>query len=235
MALALAAAPAGAGPPFVSDDPEPTDPGHWEIYAFTAGSHVSGETAGQAGLDINYGGAKDLQLTMVVPLDYEHRSRTRAGPGDIELAAKYRVLHQGDGSPLPDIAFFPRMFVPTEGRSFGTRRARLFLPLWAQKDLGGWSLFGGGGYQINPGPDQRDFWLEGAGLSRTLGKRLLLGAEIYHNSPDARDARAYTAVNFGGAWRLAEHWSLLASGGPGIQHARNGGRYGFYFSLTADY
>ena len=27
-----------AGPPFITDDPEPVDPGHWEVYAFSAGA-----------------------------------------------------------------------------------------------------------------------------------------------------------------------------------------------------
>ena len=63
------AVPALAGPPFVSDDPEPTEAGHWEIYGFAAGAHMAGETDGAAGLDINYGGAKELQLTAVVPIN----------------------------------------------------------------------------------------------------------------------------------------------------------------------
>ncbi len=29
------AAPAVAGPPYLTDDPVPTDTGHWELYAFT--------------------------------------------------------------------------------------------------------------------------------------------------------------------------------------------------------
>ena len=33
VVLSLAAAtPAWAGPPFLTDDPEPTETGHWEIY-----------------------------------------------------------------------------------------------------------------------------------------------------------------------------------------------------------
>jgi hypothetical protein len=36
-------------------------------------------------------------------------------------------------------------------------------------------------------------------------------------------------------YRLNDHWSLLASGGPGIQNAREEGRYAFYASLKADY
>lgn len=37
-ALALmSAAPVWAGPPYITDDPVPTDTGHWEIYGFAAG------------------------------------------------------------------------------------------------------------------------------------------------------------------------------------------------------
>ncbi len=235
VAAAILASPVSAGPPFVSDDPEPTAKGHWEIYAFAAGTRVQGETDGGIGLDINYGGAKDLQLTAVVPLDYQVGRGGNVGLGNIELAAKYKFLHQKDGTLLPDVAFFPRVFVPTAGQRFGTRRLSLLLPLWAQKDFGKWSLFGGGGYTINPGAGQRNFWLTGIGLQRAIGDRFMLGAEIYRQTADADDARRSTAVNFGGSYRLSKHWSLLASAGPGIEHAHSQGQYVFYTALKADY
>ena len=34
LALAGSATAAFAGPPYLTDDPIPTDTGHWEIYAF---------------------------------------------------------------------------------------------------------------------------------------------------------------------------------------------------------
>jgi hypothetical protein len=228
-------APAISGPPFVSDDPEPTDKGHWEIYAFTAGTHVTGETDGAAGFDINYGGAKDLQLTAVLPLNFQTGTDGAVGLGDVELAAKYKFLHQSDGSLIPDVSFFPRAFVPTAGRRFGTRRLSFLLPLWAQKDFGDWSLFGGGGYDINPGAGQRNFWLTGVGLQRKISDRFSIGAEIYRQTADADDARRFTGVNVGALYRLSGHWSLIGSAGPGIEHARSQGRYAFYAALKADY
>ncbi len=224
-----------AGPPFVSDDPEPTDAGRWEIYGFAAGTHVAGDTAGAGGLDINYGGAKDLQLTAVLPFNYETGAGGRVGLGNIELAAKYKFVHQVDGSSVPDIAFFPRAFVPTAGRRFGTRRLGFLLPLWAQKDLGPWSIFGGGGYDINPGRGQRDFWLTGIGLQRAANDRFSIGAEIYRHTADTDDARRFTGVNFGALYKMNDHWSLIGSAGPGIEHARTEGRYTFYLALKADY
>lgn len=82
---------------------------------------------------------------------------------------------------------------------------------------------------------QRNYALGGFGLLRTITKRLSLGAEVYHYTRDADDGRAYTAVSFGGLYRLNRHYSILASAGPGIQHAREEGRYGFYLALKADY
>src|SRR5437879_4764814 len=62
--------PALAGPPFVLDDPEPTNNGHWEIYAFGNGTITDEGSGGEAGLDFNYGGGEDLQLTAVLPVGY---------------------------------------------------------------------------------------------------------------------------------------------------------------------
>lgn len=229
------AAPAWAGPPYVSDDPEPTEARKWEVYSFVSAAHVPRLTAGDAGLDINYGEFKDLQLTLVVPLSYERSAGTRVGLGDLELAAKYKLVRQKEGTWLPDVAVFPRVFLPTSGRGFGADRASLFLPIWAQKDLGKWSVFGGGGYDINPGPGKRNFWLTGVAATRQISERLSLGAEVYHQTPDAEDAKPFTGLNFGMSYRLNPHWSLLASGGPGVQNSREQGQYSAYLALLANY
>ena len=233
LALMAVARPALAGPPFVSDDPEPTDLGHWEIYNFAEGTGTPGVVAGQAGFDINYGGAKDLQLTVVVPLDYQ--TGAQPGLGDIELAAKYKFLHQAEGGWIPDVAFFPRLFTPTGTGAFADHHLAAFLPVWVQKDFGKWSLFGGGGYDINPGRDNRNFWLSGLTVSRAITDRFSLGAEVYHQTPATRDARAFTGLNLGETYKLTDHWSLLAAGGPGVQNARQQGQYDFYVALEATY
>ena len=118
--------------------------------------------AGESGLDLNYGAAPGLQLTAVLPAAYKSTvGRTEVGGGVVELAAKFRVLHSPDDPLLPDIAIFPRLFLPAASRGFGAGRANLLLPVWAGKDLGPWSVFGGGGYQINPGPGAHSFWTGG--------------------------------------------------------------------------
>src|SRR5579871_1882795 len=96
LLLLLLARSAAAGPPFVSDDPEPTDYKHFEIYAFNTGTTNLGGTAGQAGIDFNYGALPDLQLTVGVPAGFERPAdgSVQFGLSNIQFAAKYRFLHQ---------------------------------------------------------------------------------------------------------------------------------------------
>jgi len=239
FAVAAISSPAAAGPPYLSDDPEPTDVGHWEIYNFAIGAGGPAGFAGEAGFDINYGPAKDWQLTAVVPLafgapDAFSENGLRAGPGDVELAVKSKFLHQSEGTLTPDVAVFPRLFVPTADHALGTGRLGLLLPIWAEKDFGPWSVFGGGGYQFNPGQDQRNFWQGGGAISRSFGERLSFGAELYGQTRDTYAGGAYTTLNMAATYRLTRHWSLLGSAGPAWDRARADG-YVFYGALKADY
>ncbi len=232
---------AAAGPPYLSDDPEPTDVGHWEIYNYVIGTGGATGLAGEAGFDINYGPARDLQLTAVLPLAFDNPrgfgvGGLSGGPGDVELAVKYRFLHQADNGWAPDVAVFPRLFVPTADRRLGTGQVGLLLPVWAEKDRGPWSVFGGGGYQINPGAGQLGYWQGGLAISRELGQRLSLGAEVYGQTRSAEGGGGvpYEAVDLAATWKLVNHWSLLASAGPTWSPGGADG-YVFYLAFKADY
>jgi hypothetical protein len=219
--LALVSAPAVAGPPYVTDDPEPTDLGHWEIYNFASAEGAHRDWDGAVGFDLNYGAVKDVQLTATLPLDLTHEGGptgegTRAGAGDVELAIKYRFVHSEAAGF--QIAVFPRVFLPTGGKRFGTGRASLLLPVWAQKDFGPWSVFGGGGYTINPGPANRDFWQAGLAVTRDVSKRLSLGGEATWEGADSVRGHATTGLGAGAIYKLGGPFSLLVSGGPTRQN-----------------
>jgi hypothetical protein len=208
------ASPAFAGPPFLTDDPEPTDTGRWEIYApFVDAEGMGPDFAGETGIELNYGAAANLQLTLGLPLAFAHESSgwTR-GMGDLELSAKYR-FYRDDGAGL-SVAAFPGVTLPTATHGLGAGKATAFLPLWAQKDFGNWSLFGGGGYTINAGDGSRDYWSGGAALTRTIGKHLVLGAEADRQGPDTVGGRASTSLGLGAIYQLKAPFRLLASGGP---------------------
>lgn len=233
-ATVLGAAPAQvrAGPPYVTDDPEPTDPGHWEIYNFATGSQTPGDLAGEAGLDINYGAAPNVQATAVVPVAFDNGDRL--GAGVLQLAIKYRLLRQQPGSWMPDVSFFPRVLLPT-GVGFDPTPTGLFLPLWAEKDFGPWSVFGGGGLQLNPGPQQRNFWQSGIAISRALGERASIGVEVFQQTASARGQQDFAGVNVGATYKLSAHWTLMGAAGPGVENARREDQYMFYAALEATY
>ena len=117
VALVVLVRPALAGPPYVSDDPEPTDYKHFEIYTFSNGTATRGDIDGAAGIDFNYGAAPNLQLTATLPAGFDRPAfaRTSFGPDNIELAAKYRFLRQ-DAFGL-DVSVFPRVFLPSGSTS----------------------------------------------------------------------------------------------------------------------
>ena len=216
--LMLAGTAARAGPPYATDDPEPTDLGHWEIYAFGDVDGSRGAWGGVTGLDLNYGPVEDVQLTATLPIALAHEPGlgTRSGLGDVEIGVKYRFLHQDRAGV--DVAIFPRVILPTADHGLGTGRVQLLLPVWAQRDFGPWSLFGGGGYTINPGAGNRDFWQAGLALTRTVTERLSLGGEATIEGPSETGGHSVRGLAFGGIYKLDGPFSLLASGGPLAEH-----------------
>jgi len=228
---ALLACPAVAGPPYMTDDAIPTEAGKWEIFSFVEGTHRRKEGEAEAGLDINYGLAEDLQVVTTIPFEYEHDSRTRTGFGDIEVGIKYRFLHQREGTLIPDISFYPVATLPSGGK-FGTGRVALSLPLWFSKDLGEWSMFGGGGYTINPGAGNKDYVTLGYAVTRRLNERISIGAEVAREGGSAVGEGAVTHIGGGVTYRIAEQWALLASAGPDFGRGVGRGGYSFYLGLV---
>ncbi|MBN8808628.1 MAG: transporter [Sphingomonas sp.] len=228
LALSIAPLPAWAGPPFDTDDPEPTDFQHWELYFFGAGARNGGAFGGSAGLDLNYGGFHDVQLTATLPVDFVRGPGARTGVGDVELGLKYRFLH--DDAHGWSVAAFPRAILPTSGTRYGSGRVAFLLPVWVQHDWGKWSLFGGGGFTINPGVGNRNYWLAAAALTRQVTGRLSIGVEATHRGPDTVDARPTSTLGIGAIWRLKGPLSLLASAGPSFG-GRDGDKYHGYVAL----
>jgi hypothetical protein len=233
LALAGAGAPALAGPPYLTDDPVPTETGHWEIYAFTAGGGHGSTLDDDTGFDLNYGGIKGVQLTATVPLSFSHAPHEgwRGGTGDVELAVKYRFLH--DERSGFSAAIFPRVILPTAAHSPG-EKTRFLLPLWMEKDFaGGTSVFGGGGYMINPGTGNRDFWQAGVAATQDVTKRLSLGAELIRQGSDTAAGTAQTRAGVGTIIQLSDHYALLFSGGPAWADHRTS--YHFYAALGLNF
>jgi hypothetical protein len=225
------AQPANAGPPYLSDDAEPTDYEHFEIYAFANGTVGRDGSGGEAGIDFNYGATPDLQLTAVLPAGY---ARPSGGPsdvdlGNIELAVKYRVLHQDDFGV--DVAVFPRVFLPAGSPQVGERHASFLLPVWVQKDWGKLSGFGGGGCVLNRGSDSRNFCLVGWAMTYQVLPKLQLGGELFHQTADTVGGRASTVAGAGIKYDVTDNYHLLGYFGPTVQNAAETNRYTWYASV----
>jgi hypothetical protein len=231
VGLVSLAHPALAGPPYVSDDPEPTDYRHFEIYSFTSGTATRGDIGGASGIDFNYGAAPDLQLTATLPIGFDNPAAGNAsfGPGNVELAAKYRFLHQ-DSFGL-DVAVFPRVFLPSPTGNIGNNTASLLLPVWVQKDWGGgWSAFGGGGCVIGTRAAQ-DFCLTGGVITYQLFPKLQLGVELFHQTADGSGTLATTSIGIGARYDISDTYHLLGYIRRGIENANETDQFSWYASV----
>ena len=214
------AAPAGAGPPFVTDDPEPTEYRGFEVYFFAEATHADGATQGALpGIEINYGPLPDVQLSFRLARDFE---KTSGGPwqsryGGAALSAKYRFLHEDEDGWRPQLGFFPSVEVPSGGDP-----VRKFLPLWAQKSFGAWTTFGGGGYWINPGDGNRNYWFTGWAVLREITDHLRLGGEIFHQTADTDGAfGSITGAGVAALYDFSDHWHVVGSANRGLGRAHS--------------
>jgi hypothetical protein len=207
-----------AGPPFVTDDPEPPPPGGWEINVPFILEHASGETDMDAPLfDLNYG-LPNLQLKLEIPVEiiHEDSNGTAAGAGDLLLGMKWRFFNS-EKSQL-QLGPYPQVLAPTgnHARGLGDGRAAFVLPFLAQENWEKWTVYGNIGYWWQGAHETRNYFYSGAVLEREINERLELGVELFGNSPKQRGGNSELAFNFGGTWKLSKHLNLLLSGGRDI-------------------
>jgi len=227
FALALALWPvtalAQAGPPYETDDPDPVEYRHWEFYIAT--QHVKdpdGVSGTAPHVEVNYGVVPGLQLHLLVPYAYARPTGgpTAFGPGDIEVGAKVRFVREGRWWPM--IGTFVQTEWPAgDARSgLGTGRLHVLLPIWLQKSWGRWTSDAGGGYFVNPGPGNRDFWLLGWQAAYQAGDDLTVGGELFHTTPDQVGASGSLRTKVGFVLDITPRHHLLASLGYGLAGAR---------------
>lgn len=235
LLLLLQPAQSWAGPPFMTDDPEPTETGHWELYGpIVEGEGRGSEFEGFTGIEINYGAAPDLQLTIGLPAAFSHdNAGWRWGAGDVAVSAKYRFYH--DEHSGVSIAAFPGITLPTASNGMGNASVTALLPVWLEKDSGAWSIFGGGGYAINPGTGHRDYWTGGAAITRQVGPSLLIGVEADRQGPDIIGDRATISLGLGAIVQLPSPFRLLVSCGPTFTDGPGAAGFHAFVALGADF
>jgi hypothetical protein len=205
-----------AGPPFRTDDPEPVEYRHWEVYVASQGSFDHDETSLTAPhVELNYGIIPNVQLHMIAPFEYvkPKGESSHYGYADMELGAKFRFIQETD--LRPQVGVFPIVVLHTgdKDKGLGSGQTPVFLPLWVQKSWEPWETYGGGGYWINPGTGNKDYWFFGWEVQRDITKHLTLGAEVFHQTPNEKDGESSTGFNAGAIINFSDLHHLLLSAG----------------------
>jgi hypothetical protein len=200
----VASTAAVAGPPFLTDDPDPVGLHHTEINLINQQTRSTAGRAGSASGEINVGCAAETQCHVAFPVAFNHPTAgpSRAGLGDVELGVKYRFLNRPEDGW--SAAVYPTFFLPTgdAARSLGNGSAQLFLPLWVQRTSGTWSWDAGIARLINRAPGARDGRFAGLLARRSFGDRASVGAELFRrlDPHETREHATDKGRSFGTVW-----------------------------------
>lgn len=215
---------AKAGPPFLTDDPDPIPYHSFEAIPFYSLDRASdGSVITGPGVDFNYGIAPEMHLNFgpgfvhALPV----LGGSAYGLGDTRIALKWRFLDEtGD---RPEIAIYPAVELPTgnAAKGLGNGQAWYQFPLWLEKNWGKWTSYGGGGWTLNRAPGQRDYFYGGWLLQRAVSDSLFLGGEVYSQGSTGAGVAGYTALNLGGGYAFNKNASLIFSGGHSFAGASN--------------
>jgi len=221
---------AHAGPPFQTDDPDPVEFHHFEMYAFEL-SDGTGKNAGGTSLEVpayevNYGVVPNVQLHLVLPFTTSFAPMggpTNFGMGDTELGAKVRFVKET--KRVPEVGIFPFFELPSGNadKGLGIGKTWYRMPLWLQKSWGPedrqWTSYGGGGYTIVPQDGFVNFPFAGWLIQRQLDKKWTLGGELYGHGaegPAATSTRSSTMLDLGGIYEFKPGFDLLFAAGRSI-------------------
>lgn len=211
--VALGTARALAGPPFVTDDPEPTDYRHWEIYSgFQYENDGSGNSSASVPFaEFNYGAMPNVQVSISGQLNVMNTGiEGRNGYGVTEFGIKTRFVQESGDHP--QVSFYPSVKTSVVAGA----HAVTLLPVWLQKSSGRWTAFGGGGVYLNGSPGRRDSTFVGGALERSISPGTTVGAELYHQSADAIGDTDTTAANIGLIAQVGKYHAILFSAGRAL-------------------
>ncbi len=220
-------ASAHAGPPFQTDDPDPVEFHHFEMYAFElsdgTGKNAGGTTLEIPAYEVNYGVVPNVQLHLVLPPSVNFapaNGPTNYGMGDTELGAKIRFVKES--KRVPEVGIFPFFELPSgnAAKGLGVGATWYRMPLWLQKSWGPddrqWTSYGGGGAAVVTQEGYKTYPFAGWLVQRQLDKKWTLGAELFGHGAEgeaATSTRAATMLDLGGIYEFKEGFDLLFAAG----------------------
>lgn len=219
-----------AGPPFITDDADPTDYDSFQTILFASGYNAT-HTALWYGpaFEGDLGILPNLEFHTIVPIAESIRDPggDAVGLGDTLIGLKWRFVTETDY--IPEIAIVPDWILPTGNpdRQLGNGRSWTSLPIWVEKHFGPWTTYGGGGYIFNSAKGQTNYRFGGLLIQRDLSEKMTLGVEIYAQGSSStqhvtpfEDAGPVTLINTGGYYNITSSQSFLFSIGHSIAGAK---------------
>jgi hypothetical protein len=207
-----------AGPPFDTDDPEPLELKHWEYYLSSVNSRQTGIWSGTIPhIEVNYGLAQNVMAHLEVPMNYDYSSLHgfKAGYADTEVGIKYRFIQETENSP--QVGTFPILEIPTiRNKEFSDGKIKIYLPVWMQKSWGKLTTYGGAGYWINPGTNNKNWLFAGWEVQYDFSSLLKLGGELFYHSASTEQSSSGVGFNLGGFINLTKNFHIIFSVGHSL-------------------
>jgi hypothetical protein len=220
-----AAAGVRAQQPFVSDDAEVTPRGLWHFEYFNEYAELSRAAAPDLRQDTNnvvvqYGLLRDLEVNVDFPFIAIDRApasplESAFGLGDVDLAAKYKLVHEDPRGLRPAFAVILAVEVPTGDAStqLGSGHTDVVLNTVTQKTLGESTVVHLNlGYQFSGNtltgaigiPTPGHIVTAGISVVHSFSRALLLGVDL--NGAEVRTAHVLNRelqLTLGGSWGVS--------------------------------
>lgn len=228
-----------AGPPFITDDPEPVEVNHWEInYAVSKTWRAEGSSAGVPSIDINYGYSPNIQLHAQPKYAYEIDGKeSHSGIDNTEIGVKYRLFNQQFINANWMVGIYPMLQLPTGASALGSSRGKVqaFLPLWVQRNSEDWTIYGGVGYRLNNYIDSKNSWFSGVTVLYRLTNKVQIGGEMFHETAGSVGEKSASGFNMGGILNATDNYHVLFSLGKGLSNVSSTNQFSGYIALQVIY
>jgi len=151
--------------------------------------------------------------------NYVQHQGVHIGYADTEFGIKFRFIQEKDN--FPQVGVFPVVEIPTVKNSeFSNGKIKIFLPVWVQKSWGKFTSYGGAGYWINPGENNKNWIFAGWESQYNFSPALTLGGELFYHSASTKDGKSGAGFNVGGSINPSEKFHIIFSLGHSLVNDR---------------